>query len=171
MNINTAYFAGGCFWCMTKPFDQFEGIESVTSGFMGGAVKNPTYEQVKSGTTGHYETVKIEYDVALFSYHKLLEIFFSVIDPLDAGGQFQDRGSQYQTAIFYTNDDQRKVAINYIKDLEQTMHSDKAIATKVLPASNFYKAEEYHQNFYKKNPERYAQEQRDRANYDPRSNS
>ena len=129
MNINTAYFAGGCFWCMTKPFDQFEGIESVTSGFMGGSVKNPTYEQVKSGTTGHYETVKIEYDVALFSYHKLLEIFFSVIDPLDAGGQFQDRGSQYQTAIFYTNDDQRKVAINYIKDLEQTMHSDKAIAT------------------------------------------
>ena len=100
MNINTAYFAGGCFWCMTKPFDTFDGIEKVTSGYMGGQTENPTYEEVKSGTTGHYEKVKIEYDVALFSYHKLLEIFFSVIDPLDENGQFQDRGSQYQKAIF-----------------------------------------------------------------------
>lgn len=100
MNINTAYFAGGCFWCMTQPFDQNEGIEKVKSGYMGGHVDHPTYEQVKSGDTGHYETVKIEYDVALFSYQKLLEIFFSVIDPTDDGGQFQDRGSQYRTAIF-----------------------------------------------------------------------
>lgn len=107
MNINTAYFAGGCFWCMTKPFDQFDGIETVTSGYMGGSTHNPTYEDVKSGTTGHYETVKIEYDVALFSYNKLLEVFFSVIDPIDDGGQFQDRGSQYRTAIFYTNEDQK----------------------------------------------------------------
>ena len=82
MNINTAYFAGGCFWCMTKPFDQFDGIETVTSGYMGGSTHNPTYEDVKSGTTGHYETVKIEYDVALFSYNKLLEVFFSVMIPL-----------------------------------------------------------------------------------------
>ena len=110
MNINTAYFAGGCFWCMTKPFDTFDGIEKVTSGYMGGHTENPTYEDVKSGNTGHYETVKIEYDVALFSYHKLLEIFFSVIDPLDEDGQFQDRGSQYQTAIFYSNEDQKKSA-------------------------------------------------------------
>ncbi len=85
MNINTAYFAGGCFWCMTKPFDTFDGIEKVTSGYMGGHIENPTYEQVKSGTSGHLETVEIQYDVALFSYNKLLEIFFSVIDPLDTG--------------------------------------------------------------------------------------
>lgn len=165
MNINTAYFAGGCFWCMTKPFDNFEGIEKVTSGYMGGTTDNPTYEDVKKGTTGHYETVKIEYDVALFSYHKLLEIFFSVIDPLDDAGQFQDRGSQYKTAIFYTNDDQKKIAENYIQQLQHTIYSDKAIATKILPASTFYKAEEYHQDFYKKNPEHYAKEQQDRANY------
>ena len=100
MNINTAYFAGGCFWCMTKPFDQFEGIESVTSGFMGGSVKNPTYEQVKSGTTGHYETVKIEYDVALFSYHKLLEIFFSH-DPLDAGVNSKIEGHSIKQLFLY----------------------------------------------------------------------
>lgn len=165
MNINTAYFAGGCFWCMVKPFDTYEGIEKVTSGYMGGHKDNPTYEEVKTGETGHFETIEIEYDVALFSYHKLLEIFFSVIDPLDAEGQFQDRGSQYQTAVFYTNEDQKKIAEDYIQSLETTIDSEKAIATKILPASTFYKAEDYHQDFYKKNPERYAQEQQDRANY------
>ncbi|MDU1490329.1 MAG: peptide-methionine (S)-S-oxide reductase MsrA [Staphylococcus epidermidis] len=147
MNINTAYFAGGCFWCMTKPFDTFDGIEKVTSGYMGGHLVNPSYEEVKTGSTGHYEVVKIEYDVALFSYHKLLEIFFSVIDPLDDGGQFQDRGSQYKC------------------ELQDSFNADKAIATKILPASTFYEAEAYHQDFYKKNPERYKQEQQDRANY------
>lgn len=152
MNINTAYFAGGCFWCMTKPFDTFDGIEKVTSGYMGGHTENPTYEDVKSGNTGHYETVKIEYDVALFSYHKLLEIFFSVIDPLDEDGQFQDRGSQYQTAIFYSNEDQKKSAESYIEALQDTLNADKAIATKVLPASTFFEAEEYHQDFYKRIP-------------------
>ncbi|MDU1499991.1 MAG: peptide-methionine (S)-S-oxide reductase [Staphylococcus epidermidis] len=141
MNINTAYFAGGCFWCMTKPFDTFDGIEKVTSGYMGGHLVNPSYEEVKTGSTGHYEVVKIEYDVALFSYHKLLEIFFSVIDPLDDGGQFQEC------------------------ELQDSFNADKAIATKILPASTFYEAEAYHQDFYKKNPERYKQEQQDRANY------
>ncbi|WP_330988675.1 peptide-methionine (S)-S-oxide reductase MsrA [Staphylococcus pseudintermedius] len=165
MNINTAYFAGGCFWCMTQPFDQNEGIEKVTSGYMGGHVDHPTYEQVKSGDTGHYETVKIEYDVALFSYQKLLEIFFSVIDPTDDGGQFQDRGSQYRTAIFYTNEDQRQVAEAYIASLEGTFNHDKAIATKVLPASEFYEAEAYHQDFYKKQPERFAQQEAEREAY------
>lgn len=129
MNINTAYFAGGCFWCMTKPFDTFDGIEKVTSGYMGGHIENPTYEQVKSGTSGHLETVEIQYDVALFSYNKLLEIFFSVIDPLDTGGQYQDRGPQYQTAIFYTNDHQKnslrlissslKIRLMLIRQLQQ----------------------------------------------------
>ena len=150
MNINKAYFAGGCFWCMVKPFDTFEGIEKVTSGYMGGHVDNPTYEQVKTGETGHLETVEIEYDVALFSYNKLLEIFFSVIDPTDAGGQFQDRGAQYQTAIFYTNNDQKELAEAYVEKLKHTIDKDKAIATQILPASEFYKAEEEHQDFYKR---------------------
>ncbi|PTF76926.1 peptide-methionine (S)-S-oxide reductase [Staphylococcus chromogenes] len=165
MNINVAYFAGGCFWCMVQPFDTNEGIEKVTSGYMGGHTKHPTYEEVKTGKTGHYEAVRIEYDVALFSYKKLLEIFFSVIDPTDAGGQFQDRGSQYQTAIFYTNEDQKALAEAYIDSLQHTINHDKAIATKVLPASEFYEAEAYHQDFYKKNPERYQQEKADRARY------
>lgn len=165
MNINKAYFAGGCFWCMVKPFDTFEGIEKVTSGYMGGHTDNPSYEEVKTGNTGHYETVEIEYDVALFSYNKLLEIFFSVIDPTDEGGQFQDRGSQYKTAIFYTNEDQKAVAEDYVEQLKQSIDKEKAIATKILPASTFYEAEAEHQNFYKKNPERYAQEQQERQKY------
>ena len=143
---------------MVKPFDTFDGIETVTSGYMGGNVDHPTYEQVKSGTTGHLETVKIEYDVALMSYHKLLEIFFSVIDPTDAEGQYQDRGSQYRTAIFYTNEDQRETANQYIESLKSTIDKDKAVATKVLPVMPFYEGEAYHQDFYKKNPERYAEE-------------
>ncbi|MGJ5712011.1 peptide-methionine (S)-S-oxide reductase MsrA [Staphylococcus auricularis] len=162
MNINKAYFAGGCFWCMVKPFDTYDGIEKVTSGYMGGHVDHPTYEQVKQGNTGHYETVEIEYDVALFSYHKLLDIFFSVIDPTDAEGQFQDRGPQYQTAIFYTNENQKQLAEDYIAKLAQTYDRDKAIATKVLPASEFFEAESYHQDFYKTHPERYAEQQRQR---------
>ncbi|GGI31080.1 peptide methionine sulfoxide reductase MsrA [Staphylococcus chromogenes] len=150
---------------MVQPFDTNEGIEKVTSGYMGGHTKHPTYEEVKTGETGHYEAVRIEYDVALFSYNKLLEIFFSVIDPTDAGGQFQDRGPQYQTAIFYTNEDQKALAEAYIESLQHTINHDKAIATKVLPASEFYEAEAYHQDFYKKNPERYQQEKADRARY------
>ena len=135
---------------MTKPFDTFDGIEKVTSGYMGGHLVNPSYEEVKTGSTGHYEVVKIEYDVALFSYHKLLEIFFSVIDPLDDGGQFQDRGSQYKTAIFYSNEHQRQLAEQYICELQDSFNADKAIATKILPASTFYEAEAYHQDFYKR---------------------
>ena len=170
MNINTAYFAGGCFWCMTKPFDKFDGIEKVTSGYMGGHTENPTYEEVKSGNTGHFEVVRIEYDVALFSYHKLLEIFFSVIDPLDSGGQYQDRGPQYKTAVFYSNNNQKELAEQYIENLQDSLYADKAIVTKILPASTFYQAEEYHQDFYKKNPQRYAHEQQDRANYQGENN-
>ena len=130
MNINTAYFAGGCFWCMTKPFDKFDGIEKVTSGYMGGHTENPTYEEVKSGNTGHFEVVRIEYDVALFSYHKLLEIFFSVIDPLDSGGQYQDRGPQYKTAVFYSNNNQKELAEQYIENLQDSLYADKAIVKK-----------------------------------------
>ncbi|AVP37007.1 peptide-methionine (S)-S-oxide reductase [Staphylococcus felis] len=165
MNINTAYFAGGCFWCMTKPFDQYDGIEKVVSGYMGGHVDHPTYEQVKTGKTGHFETVEIQYDVALFSYQKLLEIFFSVIDPTDEHGQYQDRGSQYRTAIFYTNDDQRQVAEDYIKSLENTLYHDKGVATQILPATTFFAAETYHQDFYLKNPQRFEQQEKERQQY------
>lgn len=138
---------------------------------MGGHVDNPTYEQVKTGETGHLETVEIEYDVALFSYNKLLEIFFSVIDPTDTGGQFQDRGAQYQTAIFYTNNDQKELAEDYVESLKHTIDKDKAIATQILPASDFYEAEEEHQDFYKKNPERYAKEQAERNQYKKNSDT
>lgn len=157
MNMNKAYFAGGCFWCMVKPFDQYEGIDKVTSGYMGGHVDHPTYEQVKTGKTGHREVVEIQYDVALFSYNKLLEIFFGTIDPTDAEGQFQDRGSQYKTAIFFTNNDQKKLAEDYVSELNKTYQTD--VVTDILPADTFYKAEDYHQDFYKKNPTRYHEEQ------------
>ncbi|WP_239372074.1 peptide-methionine (S)-S-oxide reductase MsrA [Mammaliicoccus sciuri] len=159
MNMNKAYFAGGCFWCMVKPFDQYEGIDKVTSGYMGGTTENPTYEEVKKGDTGHYEVVEIQYDVALFSYNRLLEIYFAIIDPTDAHGQFQDRGTQYETAIFYTNDDQKKLAEQYIEQLNKELPEGKSVVTKLLPYKPFYKAEDYHQDFYKKNPERYQEEQ------------
>ena len=131
---------------------------------MGGHLVNPSYEEVKTGSTGHYEVVKIEYDVALFSYHKLLEIFFSVIDPLDDGGQFQDRGSQYKTAIFYSNEHQRQLAEQYICELQDSFNADKAIATKILPASTFMKRK-HTIKISTKEPERYEQEQQDRASY------
>nr|WP_017554145.1 peptide-methionine (S)-S-oxide reductase MsrA [Heyndrickxia coagulans] len=105
-----ATFAGGCFWCMVKPFDQWDGIEKVVSGYTGGTVENPSYEQVKTGTTGHYEAVQITYDPKVFPYEKLLEIFWQQIDPTDAGGQFQDRGSNYRAAIFYHNEEQKRLA-------------------------------------------------------------
>lgn len=160
MNMNKAYFAGGCFWCMVKPFDEYEGIDKVTSGYMGGTTKNPTYEEVKTGDTGHLEVVEIQYDVALFSYNRLLEIYFAIIDPTDAFGQYQDRGTQYQTAIFYTNDDQRKLAESYIEDFNKKLPEGQSVVTKLLPYQTFYEAETYHQDFYKKNPERYQHEQK-----------
>lgn len=164
MNMNKAYFAGGCFWCMVKPFDEYEGIDKVTSGYMGGTTENPTYEEVKQGHTGHLEVVEIQYDVALFSYNRLLEIYFAIIDPTDAHGQYQDRGTQYQTAIFYTNDDQKKLAEQYIEELNKKLPDDKSVVTKLLPYQPFYEAEEYHQDFYKKNPTRYQEEQEIRRN-------
>lgn len=162
MNMNKAYFAGGCFWCMVKPFDEYEGIDKVTSGYMGGTTENPTYEEVKTGETGHLEVVEIQYDVALFSYNRLLEIFFAIIDPTDAHGQFQDRGSQYQTAIFYTNDDQKKLAEEHIAQLNDKLPEGQTVVTKLLRYQTFYEAEDYHQDFYKKNPERYQEEQLER---------
>lgn len=153
--MEIATFAGGCFWCMVKPFDQYEGIEKVISGYTGGHVPNPTYEQVCSETTGHYEAVQITFDPEIFSYEKLVEIFFQNVDPFDAGGQFFDRGQSYQTAIFYHSEEQRDIAEMVTQRMEQQTFQKK-VAVKLLPASPFYEAEAYHQDYYKKNPSHYT---------------
>lgn len=156
--MEKAIFAGGCFWCMVKPFDSYPGIHKVTSGYMGGHVDNPTYEQVKTGTTGHLEVVEIEFDPTLFPYSQLLEIYWQQIDPTDDEGQFQDRGDQYRTAIFYTTDDQQQLAEKAKDELAASGKFQKPIVTRILPASTFYEAEDYHQDFYKKEPDHYQQD-------------
>lgn len=156
--MEKATFAGGCFWCMVKPFDSYEGIHKVTSGYMGGHVADPTYEQVKTGTTGHLEVVEIEFDPALFPYEQLLDIYWQQIDPTDDEGQFQDRGDQYRTAIFYYTEEQQQKALAAKEQLAASGKFSKPIVTRVLPASEFYVAEEYHQDFYKKDPEHYKQD-------------
>ncbi|WP_246017818.1 peptide-methionine (S)-S-oxide reductase MsrA [Mesobacillus subterraneus] len=153
--LELATFAGGCFWCMVKPFDEQAGIISVTSGYTGGTTENPTYEQVCSETTGHYEAVQITFDPVIFPYTKLLELYWQQIDPTDPGGQFFDRGQSYQTAIFYHSEEQRKLAEGSKKELENSGRFSKPIVTAILPAKTFYPAETYHQGYYKKNPERY----------------
>lgn len=152
--IETAIFAGGCFWCMTKPFDQMPGIISVRSGYTGGDVENPTYEQVKSGTTGHTEAVKIVFDKTIISYEELLEIYWHQTDPTDAAGQFQDRGSNYRPVIFVKNETQRQAAERSLKNLIASERFKKPIVTKIEPTCPFYEAEEEHQQFYKKDPKR-----------------
>jgi len=156
-----ATFAGGCFWCMVKPFDEMPGIIKVVSGYTGGHKENPTYEEVKSGKTGHYEAVQITFEPDVFPYERLLEIYWQQIDPTDDGGQFFDRGPQYRTAIFYHNEKQKALAEQSKRKLEESGIFKKPIVTKILPAQTFYPAEEYHQDFYKKNPEKYAQERRE----------
>lgn len=148
-----AIFAGGCFWCVQPVFDKIEGVKSVRAGYIGGQVKNPTYEQVSAGTTGHFEAADVEYDPGKVSYEKLLEAFWPNIDPTDGGGQFYDRGSQYHTAIFYVNDEQKKLAEASKEKVAKQL--GKPIATKIMAASEFYPAEDYHQDYYKKNPIRY----------------
>ncbi|OUM88006.1 peptide-methionine (S)-S-oxide reductase MsrA [Parageobacillus thermoglucosidasius] len=150
-----ATFAGGCFWCMVSPFDKLPGIVKVVSGYTGGHKENPTYEEVCAGTTGHREAVQITFDPSLFPYEKLLEIFWQQIDPTDPGGQFYDRGDSYRTAIFYHNEEQRKKAEASKRALEESGRFDKPIVTEILPAGPFYPAEEYHQDYYKKNPLHY----------------
>ncbi|RKO62296.1 methionine-S-sulfoxide reductase [Caldibacillus debilis GB1] len=156
--LEKATFAGGCFWCMVKPFDRWEGVHKVVSGYTGGHVKNPTYEQVKSGTTGHYEAVQITFDPEIIPYEKLLEIYWQQIDPTDDGGQFHDRGPSYRTAIFYHNEEQKIKAEQSKEALEKSGRFQKPIVTKILPAQEFYEAEDYHQDFYKKNPEAYKKD-------------
>jgi peptide-methionine (S)-S-oxide reductase len=151
----TATFAGGCFWCMEGPFEKLAGVESVTSGYTGGQKKNPTYEEVSSGRTGHAEAVEIRYDPAKVSYQQLLEVFWHNIDPLQPNAQFCDHGSQYRSAIFYHDEAQRAAALASKAALEAGGRFPKPIVTEIVAASLFYPAEEYHQDFYKKNPIRY----------------
>jgi peptide-methionine (S)-S-oxide reductase len=150
-----AIFAGGCFWCMEPPFDALPGVLATTSGYTGGSVANPTYEQVSSGATGHIESVKIEYDPARVSYAQLLEVFWRNVDPTDAGGQFCDRGQQYTTAIFTTGDEQRALAEQAKKALDESHRLKEPVVTAIRAAGPFYPAEDYHQDYYQKNPLRY----------------
>jgi peptide-methionine (S)-S-oxide reductase len=149
----TAVFAGGCFWCMEPPFDKLPGVMATTSGYTGGSKVDPTYEQVSAGDTGHVEAVQITYDPKLVSYEKLLEVFWHNVDPLDKGGQFCDRGSTYTSAIFYANDEQKKIAEQSKAAIENKL--GKPVVTTIRPAATFYAAEDYHQDYYQKNPLRY----------------
>ena len=152
---SVATFAGGCFWCMEVPFEGLPGVTSVTSGYSGGSKKNPTYEEVSAGGTGHAESVQILFDPAKTSYDKLLEIFWHNVDPLTANAQFCDHGSQYRSAIFFHDEAQRQAAEASKAKIEASGRFRQKIVTEIVPASTFYPAEEYHQNFYKKNPVRY----------------
>jgi peptide-methionine (S)-S-oxide reductase len=151
----TALFAGGCFWCEETAFEGLPGVISVTSGYTGGQTKNPTYEQVSSGGTGHAESVEVVYDPAKTSYEKLLDVFWHNVDPTQANGQFCDHGTQYRSAIFYKDEAQRKAAEESKRRVEEQARFKGKIVTQIVPASTFYPAEEYHQDFYKKNPARY----------------
>ncbi len=150
-----ATFAGGCFWCMETPYEKLEGVKEVVSGYTGGKKVNPTYEEVSSGITGHLEAIEVSYDPSVISYDKLLDVFWRNIDPTDSGGQFVDRGGQYRSAIFYHSEEQKKAAETSKQRLARTGVFSKPIVTEILPAAIFYRAEEYHQDYYKKNPVRY----------------
>jgi peptide methionine sulfoxide reductase msrA/msrB len=150
-----ATFAGGCFWCMEPPFEKLDGVVSVVSGYAGGHVQNPSYREVSNGNTGHKEAVEISYDPNKISYEKLLKVFWRQIDPTDADGSFVDRGNQYTSAIFYHNETQMKLAEAAKNQLATSGKFSKPIATIIVPAKIFYKAEDYHQDYYKINPIRY----------------
>jgi peptide methionine sulfoxide reductase msrA/msrB len=151
----TATFAGGCFWCVESTFEGRDGILDVVSGYTGGPEKNPTYEQVSSGTTGHFEAIQITYDPGIIDYKSLLEIFFQQIDPTDGGGSFVDRGNHYRSAVFFHTSDQKLQAQETIRLIDTANIFDSPVATQVLPAGVFYAAEDYHQDYHQKNPIRY----------------
>ncbi len=153
--VATATFAGGCFWCMESPFDELDGVISTTSGYTGGHTKNPTYEQVSGGGTGHAESVEIVYDPQKVGYEKLLDVFWHNIDPLTPNAQFCDHGSQYRTAIFYHDETQHRLAEASKRQLEESRRFRQPIVTEIVAAREFYPAEQYHQDYYQKNPIRY----------------
>ena len=153
--LEKATFAGGCFWCMEHPFEKIKGVKEVVSGYTGGTVENPTYEEVSSGTTGHLEAVQITFDPQLVKYEDLLEVFWKQVNPTDSSGQFVDRGPQYRPAIFYHSEKQKKAAEESMKKLGESGRFSSPISTEIIRAGKFYRAEEYHQDYYKKNPVRY----------------
>ncbi|HIC86281.1 MAG TPA: peptide-methionine (S)-S-oxide reductase MsrA [Desulfobacterales bacterium] len=154
-SLERATFAGGCFWCLEADFEKIPGVIEAISGYTGGYTEAPSYEEVCSGSTGHLEAVQVVYDPKVVSYQELLEIFWSHIDPTDSGGQFVDRGSQYRTAIFYHSQEQKRLAEQSKKELEARGIFKDPIVTEIRRLKHFYKAEEYHQDFYKKEPLRY----------------
>ncbi|NPU85390.1 MAG: peptide-methionine (R)-S-oxide reductase MsrB [Syntrophaceae bacterium] len=154
-NVRTATFAGGCFWCVESDFEKVPGVVRVVSGYTGGRTENPRYEDVSAGKTGHLEAVQVHYDPAKVSYRDLLDVFWRHIDPTDGGGQFVDRGGQYRSAIFYQDEEQRLQAEESKTALGRTGRFSKPIVTEILPAGRFWEAEDYHQDYYRKNPLRY----------------
>ena len=154
--LEIAIFAGGCFWCTESDFDKMQGVVSTTSGYIGGTVASPTYDQVVADKTGHVEAVKVHFDNTKTSFSKLLIAYWLTIDPLTTNQQFCDVGSQYRSVIFYRDSDQKQLAENSKKALEASGRFNQPIVTEILPATEFYRAEEYHQDYYIKNPLRYA---------------
>jgi len=154
-HLEKATFAGGCFWCMEEVFEAVDGVVSATSGYMGGHQRNPTYEEVSAGGTGHAESVEVVYDPARVTYSKLLEFYWRNIDPTDPRGQFCDKGSQYRSAIFYHDETQKRLAVESKNAVEKSKPFRGPVLTEIVQAAEFYPAEEYHQNFSQKNPIRY----------------
>ncbi len=154
--LETATLAGGCFWCVEAALEKVPGVVDVTSGYAGGTAEKPTYQQVSSGTTDYVEVVQIRFDPSLTSYETVLNAFWKQIDPTDDGGQFADRGPQYKTVIFYHNDEQKRIAEKTKAELGASGHFDKPLVTPLKPFTTFYPAETYHQDYYKKDPERYS---------------
>ena len=154
-NLKTATFAGGCFWCMESDFEKVSGVVEAVSGYTGGQKPNPTYEEVSAGGTGHAESVQVTYDPAKITYKELLDVFWRHVDPTDAGGQFVDRGSQYRTAIFYHDEEQKRIAEDSREQMEKSGRFSAPIVTEIVPLTEFYPAEDYHQDYYRHNPLRY----------------
>jgi peptide methionine sulfoxide reductase msrA/msrB len=154
-NLKVATLAGGCFWCVASDFEKASGVAKVISGYTGGHKENPTYEEVSTGKTGHYEAIQVYYDPSKVSYEQVLDIFWHHIDPTDPGGQFDDRGPQYRTAIFYHDEEQKRIAEKSKEDLEKSGQFKKPIVTLIVKFSRFYEAEFYHQDYHKKSPLRY----------------
>ena len=155
MNLSKATFAGGCFWCTEADFEKVPGVVKVISGYAGGKKQNPTYEEVSSGTTGHVEAIQVYYDPTRITYEQLLDFFWKHIDPADGEGQFVDRGAQYRSVIFYHDEEQKRLAEKSKKVLQESGKFKKPLVTEIVPFTNFYDAEAYHQDYYKKNPVKY----------------
>ena len=154
-NLKTATFAGGCFWCVESDFEKVDGVVEAVSGYTGGQKPNPTYKEVSAGGTGHTEAVQVRYDPDKITYKELLDVFWRHVNPTDAGGQFVDRGSQYRPAIFYHDEEQKRIAEESKAELDKSGRFSKPIVTEIVPLSEFYTAEDYHQDYYKKSPRRY----------------